>query len=114
MPEAGHGVQLNDGTSVNQTHSVEKMVLLVAGRAGGLAPGVGIGAAYLALGAPDFQHIAGAEPGEASISLEQLATSTGEHDLKLAYSCRTSARALADPSYEWVASCYLATRNHVV
>ena len=38
MPEAGHGVQLNDGASVNQTHSVEKMVLLVAGRAGGLAP----------------------------------------------------------------------------
>ena len=39
MPEAGHGVQLNDGTSINQTHSVEKMVLLLAGRAGGLAPG---------------------------------------------------------------------------
>jgi hypothetical protein len=38
MPEGGHGVQLNDATSVNQTHSVEKMVLLVAGRAGGLAP----------------------------------------------------------------------------
>ncbi|HEY3496539.1 MAG TPA: DUF1552 domain-containing protein [Polyangiaceae bacterium] len=38
MPEAGHGVQLNDGVSVDQTHSVEKMVLLVAGRAGGLAP----------------------------------------------------------------------------
>jgi hypothetical protein len=38
MPEAGHGVQLNDATAVNQTHSVEKMVLLVAGRAGGLAP----------------------------------------------------------------------------
>ncbi len=39
MPEAGHGVQLNDGTSVNQTHSVEKMILMVGGRAGGLAPG---------------------------------------------------------------------------
>jgi hypothetical protein len=39
MPEGGHGVQLNDGTSLNQTHSVEKMVLLLAGRAGGLAPG---------------------------------------------------------------------------
>ena len=39
MPEAGHGVQLNDGTSVNQTHSVEKMILIVGGRAGGLAPG---------------------------------------------------------------------------
>ena len=39
MPEAGHGVQLNDGVSVNQTHSVDKMILMVAGRAGGLAPG---------------------------------------------------------------------------
>lgn len=39
MPEAGHGVQLNDGESLNQTHSVEKMVLLVGGRAGGLSPG---------------------------------------------------------------------------
>jgi hypothetical protein len=39
MPEAGHGVQLNDNESVNQTHSVDRMVLLVGGRAGGLAPG---------------------------------------------------------------------------
>ena len=39
MPEAGHGTQLNDSTSVDQTHSVEKMVLLVGGRAGGLKPG---------------------------------------------------------------------------
>jgi hypothetical protein len=39
MPEAGHGVQLNDATSVDQTHSVEKMILVVGGRAGGLAPG---------------------------------------------------------------------------
>jgi hypothetical protein len=39
MPEAGHGVQLNDGVSINQTHSVDKMVLLVGGRAGGLTPG---------------------------------------------------------------------------
>ena len=39
MPEAGHGIQLNDNESVNQTHSVDRMVLLVGGRAGGLAPG---------------------------------------------------------------------------
>jgi hypothetical protein len=39
MPEAGHGRQLNDGVSENQTHSVEQMVLLLAGRAGGLLPG---------------------------------------------------------------------------
>jgi hypothetical protein len=39
MPEAGHGIQLNDNESINQTHSVDRMVLLVGGRAGGLAPG---------------------------------------------------------------------------
>lgn len=39
MPEAGHGTQLNDAASENQTHSVEQMVLLLAGRAGGLVPG---------------------------------------------------------------------------
>jgi hypothetical protein len=37
--EAGHGRQLNDGTSQNQTHSVENMVMLLAGRAGGFDPG---------------------------------------------------------------------------
>lgn len=39
MPEAGHGLQLNDGVSPNATHSVEEMVQLIAGRAGGLRPG---------------------------------------------------------------------------
>lgn len=39
MSEAGHGVQLNDGVSPNATHSVEEMVQLIAGRAGGLQPG---------------------------------------------------------------------------
>lgn len=39
MPEGGHGRQLNDATSENQTHSTENMVLLVGGRAGGLKPG---------------------------------------------------------------------------
>lgn len=39
MPEAGHGLQLNDATTENQTHSVEQMMLILAGRAGGLAPG---------------------------------------------------------------------------
>lgn len=37
--EAGHGLQLNDASSQNQTHSVEQMAMLVAGRAGGLSPG---------------------------------------------------------------------------
>jgi hypothetical protein len=39
VPEGGHGLQLNDATSLWQTHSVEDMVMLVAGRAGGLMPG---------------------------------------------------------------------------
>jgi len=58
MPEAGHGQQLNDATSANATHSVEKMVLLVAGRAGGLKPG---------------RHIAGAQahPGQVLVSAMQ-------------------------------------------
>ena len=42
MPEAGHGTQLNDSTSPNATHSVEKMILLVAGHAGGLKGGTHI------------------------------------------------------------------------
>jgi hypothetical protein len=65
MPEAGHGVQLNDGMAVNQTHSVEKMVLLVAGRAGGLAPG---------------RHIAatGTHPGKVLVSAMQAVGHTGD------------------------------------
>jgi hypothetical protein len=63
MPEAGHGTQLNDATTKNQTHSVEDMVLLVAGRAGGLAPG---------------RHIAagGAHPGRVLVSCMQAAGAT--------------------------------------
>lgn len=59
-PEAGHGLQLNDATSMWQTHSVENMVMLVAGRAGGLAPG---------------RHIrtAGAHPAQCLISAMRAA-----------------------------------------
>lgn len=39
MPEAGHGLQLNDGSTQYATHCVEEMVQLTAGRAGGLQPG---------------------------------------------------------------------------
>jgi len=58
MPEAGHGQQLNDAMSMNATHSVEKMVLLVGGRAGGLKPG---------------RHIATAQahPGQVLVSAMQ-------------------------------------------
>ncbi len=44
MPEAGHGTQLNDSASAFATHSVEDMVLMVGGRAGGLMPGSHIAA----------------------------------------------------------------------
>jgi hypothetical protein len=41
MPEAGHGRHLNTPSDTQpKTHSVEDMVLLVAGRAGGLRPGM--------------------------------------------------------------------------
>ncbi len=56
MPEAGHGRHLNAPEDTEpKTHSVEDMVLLVAGRAGGLAPG---------------RHIAtgGAHPGQCLLS----------------------------------------------
>jgi hypothetical protein len=38
-PEAGHGLQLNDGSSPNATHSVDRMIMLVGGHAGGLVQG---------------------------------------------------------------------------
>jgi hypothetical protein len=65
MPEGGHGVQLNDGTSMYQTHSVDDMVMLVAGRAGGLKPG---------------RHIAtgGAHPASCLVSAMQGAGYTGD------------------------------------
>jgi hypothetical protein len=66
MPEAGHGVQLNDGESAFQTHSVDRMVLLVGGRAGGLAPGRHIIA-------PQDTH-----PGQVLISAMQAAGYTGD------------------------------------
>ena len=65
MNEAGHGVQLNDGTSLNQTHSVDRMMLLVAGRAGGLDPG---------------RHIAtaNAHPGQVLVSAMQAVGYDGD------------------------------------
>jgi hypothetical protein len=75
MNEAGHGTQLNDSVSINQTHSVENMCLLVAGRAGGMKPGRHIAtamahpgrtllAAMKAVGAPGdaFGDVRGALP----------------------------------------------------
>jgi hypothetical protein len=65
VPEGGHGLQLNDGTTANSTHSVEDMVMLVAGRAGGLRPG---------------NHIAsgGAHPVQVLIAAMQAAGHDGD------------------------------------
>ena len=65
VPEGGHGLQLNDATSMWQTHSVEDMVMLVAGRAGGLKPG---------------NHIAsgGAHPAACLVSAMQAAGFSGD------------------------------------
>jgi len=67
MPEAGHGIQLNDATSDFATHSVDRMVLLVGGgTAGGLKPGRHIVA-------PDGTH-----PGNVLISAMQAAGYTDD------------------------------------
>jgi hypothetical protein len=66
MPEAGHGRHLNTPSDTTpKTHSVEEMVLLVAGRAGGLVPG---------------RHIptSGAHPAQCLLSCMQAAGHTGD------------------------------------
>ena len=68
---------------------------------------VGIAAAYLAIGAPDFRPVVSSEGG---LPLDRLATATDEHDIKIAYTALASARAYSDPTYEWVASRYLEGR----
>ncbi|MDH5673386.1 MAG: DUF1552 domain-containing protein [Myxococcales bacterium] len=64
--EAGHGRHLNTPSdTAPKTHSVEEMVMLIGGRAGGLSPG---------------RHIAtdGAHPGQALISAMQAAGYSGD------------------------------------
>lgn len=66
MPEAGHGRHLNTPTDTTpKTHSVEDMILLVGGRAGGLKPG---------------RHIptSGAHPGQCLLSAMQAAGFSGD------------------------------------
>lgn len=66
MPEAGHGRHLNSPSDTEpKTHSVDDMVLLVAGRAGGLQPG---------------KHIptGGAHPAQALVSCMQAAGYQGD------------------------------------
>lgn len=66
MPEAGHGRHLNSPSdTAPKTHSVEEMVMLVGGRAGGLAPG---------------RHIptGGAHPAQLLVSAMQAAGYEGD------------------------------------
>jgi Questin oxidase-like len=68
---------------------------------------VGIAAAYLAAGAPDFTELGRIE---GSPSLEEVAATTDEHDIKLAYTCAAMTRGDADAAYSWVAHRYLTRR----
>ena len=67
----------------------------------------GIGAAYLAIGAPAFDPVARTT---AILPIDALSMATDEHDIKLAYSCLAQSRAFGDPTYEWAASRYLQPR----
>jgi len=72
---------------------------------------IGIAAAYLAIGAPAFEHV---EREPAPLPLAALAHATDEHDLKLAYSCRAQRLAYDDIAYEAVAARYLVPRLSAV
>lgn len=65
MPEAGHGRQLNNDADEFATHSVEDMVLLVGGRAGGMQPGRHL-------------HGNGAHPGSVLLSAMRAAGYDGD------------------------------------
>jgi hypothetical protein len=69
--------------------------------------GVTLAAAYLAIGAPDFQPI---RSGAATLPLRELESASDEHDIKLAHACREQASAFEDSDYEWVAAQYLVPR----
>jgi hypothetical protein len=64
----------------------------------------GIGAAYLAIGAPAFAPLARAS---ANLPMPALSSDTDEHDIKVAYSSLAQAKAFGDPTYRWVAARYL-------
>ena len=68
---------------------------------------VGLAAAYLAIGAPEFTSL---EDATDVLPVDKLAKTKDEHDIKLAYSAKAQARAYDDPTYEWVAARYLTPR----
>ncbi len=67
----------------------------------------GIAAAYLAIGAPQFESLPAAT---ASLPTDRLSKATDEHDVKVAYSCLAQSRAFDDATYRWVAVEYLKPR----
>ena len=71
---------------------------------------VGIGAAYLGIGAPPFAPLPSAS---AELPLQWLAADTDEHDIKIAYSALMQSSAYEDPTYRWVAMQYLGARHPV-
>lgn len=68
---------------------------------------LGLGAAYLAIGAPTFAPI---EDAVNTRPIEGLSHASDEHDIKLAYSCRAQSRAFGDNAYDWVGATYLTPR----
>jgi Questin oxidase-like len=91
---------------VTGSHAFRLCVPFAGANAGALFD-VGIGAAYLAIGAPVFREL---ESAEGELPLHQLAATTDEHDLKIGYTCRAQAQAYADPTYLWAAHAYLSSR----
>jgi len=68
---------------------------------------IGIGAGFLAIGAPPARAVV---PHTNRLPTARLSASVDEHDFKLAYTCRALTRADADPSYESAAHSYLSKR----
>jgi hypothetical protein len=79
-----------------------------AGPNGSALFSVGLGAAYLAIGAPPFAALPRAA---AELPLKLLAVDDDEHDIKIAYSALMQSRVLDDPTYRWVAAQYLNGRD---
>jgi hypothetical protein len=68
----------------------------------------GIAVAYLAIGAPDFNEL----PHASSVlPIAELAGLNDEHDIKIAYTCQSLAKAYSEPTYIWSAVQYLTPRR---
>jgi hypothetical protein len=67
----------------------------------------GIAIAYLAIGAPDFNELPHAS---AVLPIAEHARLNDEHDIKIAYTCQSLAKAYSNPTYTWSAVQYLTPR----